>query len=342
MNQLEKSALVIAAGLGGWALTRAIARARFSFEDKVVMVTGGSRGLGLVLARELARQGADVAICARDPDELERAGHDIAQFGNAPYLAECDVRDADDVAEAVADIEAGCGPIDVLVNNAGTICAAPLLSMTREDFEEALNMSFWHAYNTVEAVLPGMRERGAGRIVNISSIGGKVSVPHLVPYCVGKFALVGYSHGLCAELASEGITVTTVCPGLMRTGSPRNAFFKGQAEKEFALFKLSDSLPFLTISAERAAHDILEACRRGDAEIVLSLPAKCAVTLQALCPETMATLMQWTARFLPGPHGATEPIQGKEFDEFSLFTVLTDQAAQRNNEIAPEESLAVR
>jgi len=190
----------------------------------------------------------------------------------APLTIRCDVTQEDDVARCVALVRDELGPIDVLINNAGIIQVGPISLMRREDFEEALAVNFWGAYNMVEAVLPEMRRRETGRIVNISSIGGKISIPHLVPYCVAKFALVGYSQGLRAELANNGIVVTTVCPGLMRTGSPRNADFKGQNEAEYAWFKISGSLPLLTISAEKAARDILHACQRGDAQAILSLP----------------------------------------------------------------------
>ena len=120
------------------------------------------------------------------------------------------------------------GQIDVLVNNAGIIQVGPLDTMTAEDFRRALQTHFWGPLNTILAVLPQMRMRKAGRIVNISSLGGRVSIPHLLPYSASKFALVGLSKGLHSELRKEGITVTTVCPGLMRTGSPRNAEFKGK------------------------------------------------------------------------------------------------------------------
>src|SRR6185503_4123757 len=122
------------------------------------------------------------------------------------------------------------------------------------------------------AVLPEMRARREGRIVNITSIGGKISVPHLLPYSASKFALVGLSEGLRAELAKDGIVVTTICPGLMRTGSPRNATFKGQHRAEYAWFSIGDSLPVTAMSADRAARQILTACKRGEAEVVLSVP----------------------------------------------------------------------
>ena len=160
----------------------------------------------------------------------------------------------------------------------------------RADFEQSLAITFWGAYNTVEAVLPGMRARGEGRIVNISSIGGQVSVPHLLPYCVAKFALAGYSHGLRAELDAQGIVVTTVFPGLMRTGSPRNALFKGQHRQEYAWFILGDSLPGVSISAERAARKLVDGVRYGEAEVIVSLPAKLAATFHGVFPGLTADL----------------------------------------------------
>lgn len=98
-----------------------------------------------------------------------------------------------------------------------------------------------------------MRRQRGGRIVNVSSVGGKIGVPHLLPYTASKFALTGLSEGLRVELKRERILVTTVCPGLMRTGSPRNALFRGKHKREYAWFAIADSLPLLSISAESAA-----------------------------------------------------------------------------------------
>jgi len=249
------------------------------------------------------------------------------------------VGDAQQVQRFINEVESCLGPIDVLVNNASIIQVGPLSTMTRQDFEEALATTFWGAYNTVEAVLPSMKQRRQGRIVNISSIGGKISLPHLLPYCVSKFALAGYSQGLRAELANNGITVTTVYPGLMRTGSPRNATFKGQHRAEYAWFSISDSLPLLTISAEHAARSIVDACRRGDAELLLSLPTKLAVKINALFPETTDWLLSLANRLLPRPQGAgPEQFQGKDsFSSWSpsALTTLTERAARRNNETLP-------
>jgi short-subunit dehydrogenase len=230
------------------------------------------------------------------------------------------------------------GPIDVLINNAGIIQVGPAELMTIEDYEEAMRVHFWGPLYTTLATLPNMRQRRWGRIVNVSSIGGKVSVPHLIPYNVSKFALVGFSEGLRTELAKDNILVTTVCPGLMRTGSPHHALFKGQHRAEFTWFSLGDALPGLSMSAERAARQILQACQRGEAEVVLSLPAKLATTFHALFPGLTADLLGLANTFLlPGPGGiGTTRVQGSDSHSPlspSWLTTLSDRAAQRNNEV---------
>lgn len=327
--------LKIAAIAGGALLVKStIDRLReYDLKNKTVLITGGSRGLGLVLAREFAREGARLVLCARDEQELEYARMDLNELGAEVMTVTCDVRNKDDVARMIATV----GDVDVLVNNAGVIQVGPIEVMTHEDFELAMKAHFWGPLNTIMAVLPSMRARGSGRIVNISSIGGKVSVPHLVPYNASKFALVGLSKGLRAELKKDGIVVTTICPGLMRTGSPRNAEFKGKHRLEYAWFSISDALPLLTVSAENAARQIVRACKRGRAELVISVPAKLAVLFEALFPEAMYDLLGLVNQFLPGPGGVgTQRMKGKESESSwspSWLTVLNEEAALRNNEV---------
>jgi short-subunit dehydrogenase len=185
--------------------------------------------------------------------------------------------------------------------------------------------------------LPDMRRRGEGRIVNISSIGGEIGVPHMAPYSVSKFALNGLSQTLRAELAKEGIYVTTACPGLMRTGSPRNAIFKGQHRAEYAWFSIAGGMPLISMNADRAAKQIISACRYGRARITLSLFAKLAVVANAVAPELTADLNSLAASLLPGRGGiGRSSATGHESESSwspSKLTALNERAAVRNNEV---------
>ena len=300
-------------------------REPYSFSDKTIFITGGSRGLGLVLARHFAAEGARVAICARDESELERAKTDLENNGAEVFTDVCDVREQSQVEATIKKITDEFGQIDVLVNNAGVIQVGPLEVQTQKDFEDAMRVHFWGAYYTMQAVIPAMRERGAGKIVNISSIGGKMNVPHLAPYCASKFALVGLSGAMNVELAKDGISVTTVCPGLMRTGSHVNAVFKGKNELEFAWFSISNALPFSSVSAESAAREIIEACRAGKAEAIISIQAEIAAKMNALFPETVAGISGLVNQVLPGEGGIGEDhALGKDSRSFASPSFLTE------------------
>ncbi|MBJ6761017.1 SDR family oxidoreductase [Myxococcaceae bacterium JPH2] len=325
---------VAAVGLGWFLRMRRAARLRFDFHGRTVLITGGTRGLGLVLARQFLSEGARVAICGRDVATLERAREELARSGGQVLAVTCDVRDQVQVEALVARVHERFGAIDVLVNNAGIIQVGPLESLSLEDFREAMDTHLWASLYTTLTVLGEMKRRGRGRIVNIASLGGKVAVPHLASYCASKFAQVGLSDALRAELAQDGIVVTTVCPGLMRTGSPRNAAFKGDHAREYAWFAVGDALAGLSLRAERAARLIVEACRRGDAEVRLGFPAKAAVLASALAPRASARVLEAVNHWLP---------QGSSQDRFkgsqsetrltrSWLTRLSRRAAQRNNE----------
>jgi NAD(P)-dependent dehydrogenase (short-subunit alcohol dehydrogenase family) len=342
-----KTLLWAAAGVGGALVARALVNQwrKFDFRGKSVLITGGSRGLGLVLAREFAREGARISICARDPEELERARRDLVNRGAEVLAFPCDITDRAQVQEWVRLSSDRFGGVDVLVNNAGIIQVGPVEVMTLADFEEAMRVHFWGPLYATIAALPEMRRRGAGRIVNVTSIGGKVGVPHLVPYCASKFALVGLSESLRAELLKDGILVTTVCPGLMRTGSPRNATFKGRHRAEYAWFSISDSLPVTAMMAERAARQIVRACRRGEAEVILSTQAVVAIRFRQLFPELFADMAGLVNMLLPAAKGegsiGARRAKGKESESEwspSVLTALTESAAERNNELERGET----
>jgi len=332
--------LTIGAGIAaGIAATMLLGRRTpISFRGKTAFVTGGSRGLGLLIARELLARGTKVAISARHADELARAAQQLRAGGSNVLTIEADMTLRDEAENAVKQIEQHFGPVDILVNNAGTISVGPVETMTIDDYRNSINTHFWGPYFTTMAVLPLMQRRQFGRIVNISSIGGKISVPHLIPYSVGKFALTGFSEGLRSELLKDKVYVTTVCPGLMRTGSPRNALFKGNNEAEYAWFSISDALPGLSMNANRAARQVVDACARGDSEIVLTVPAKVATLVHGVFPEVTVDVLGVVNRFLPPPGGIGTDVrtgnQSKSKASPSWLTALNERAAQENNQIA--------
>jgi NAD(P)-dependent dehydrogenase (short-subunit alcohol dehydrogenase family) len=333
----ETLATALALASAGLLVRSLLPGPRFSYRGKVVVITGGTRGLGLVIARKLAEEGARLVICSRHTDQLERAERELQARGVDVMAFHCDVTERDDVEQLVDYVLSTWGRIDVLMNVAGIIQVGPQKTMTLDDYRAAMDTHYWGPLYFIQAVLPSMRRRGAGRIVNVTSIGGRISVPHLLPYSASKFALTGLSEGMRAELAKDGIVVTTVIPGLMRTGSPRNALFKGRHRAEYAWFALGDALPLLSMSAESAARQIVEACRRGDASITLSIPAKLAETFHALFPGLTADLLGIVNRLLPSAGGIGKAnacgAESQSWFAPSPLTALSDRAAVRNNEM---------
>ena len=334
---MNRTLTLAAVGAGAYWAYRALTNPGVEyFRDKNVLITGGSRGLGLLLARHLSDAGARLAVCARDADELGRAYEDLKARGGRVVAIECDVTDPARVRELVAVARQRLGSIDVLINNAGIIGVGPLEEMRLEDFEQAMRTHYWATLHACLEVIPEMKARRSGHIVNITSFGGKVAVPHMLPYVGSKFATVGLSEGLRAELAEHGVKVTTVVPGLMRTGSHVQAEFKGRHEEEYAWFAAGAGMPGLSISGDRAARQILRAAARGDAELVITLPAKLAVVAHAVCPNLMADLAGLVNRWVMPDAGGVGPRRVKGRDSRGklpdVFTTLPDRAAAANNE----------
>ena len=319
-----------------WLVLRLIRTRRYSLRGKVVLITGGSRGLGLVLARQICAAGGKVALIARDVEELGRAKADLARRGGAVLSVQCDLLDTKQIRSAVRQIIDHFGKIDILINSAGIIEVGPLEHMTREDFERAMRLHFWAPFELISQIVPEMRTWGGGRIVNISSIGGKVAVPHLAPYSASKFALTGFSDAIRAELARDNIHVTTVAPGMMRTGSHVNAKFRGKHDAEFGWFAASAGAPVISMNADRAARKILAACRRGQPSLTLTFAARAAILGNALFPNLTGYWMKIVNRFLPkaGDHEGNQSRAGSQTRRLipGWLTYLADRATRRNNE----------
>lgn len=328
------------AAIMGYTVARELIQRRqfIELQDKVVLISGGSRGLGLLIAQEFAYAGCKLVICSREEDELARAHEQLSAQGASVLTVPCDVTDQRQVQQMVAQAIARFDRIDILVNNAGIISAGALQTLTRSDFEQSMDIMFWGAYNTIMAVLPQMQERKSGRIVNITSVGGKVAVPHLLAYSSAKFALVGFSEGLHTELVKDGIIVTTVAPGLMRTGSTVNTTMKGNEHKtEYTLFTLLDTLPITSIDATRAARQIVNATKRGDTELIISIQAQLLSRLHGFLPGLTTDLLTLSNLLLPTSWSqGTQHYTGKESETpvtRSPLTALGQKATRANNEL---------
>ena len=326
------------AGSAAYAWSR---RSGASPRGCVALVTGASRGLGFLIARELLRQGACVAICARDEEELLAAAERLEREGSCNVLPfVCDVADRRRVEEMVHGVVRAFGRLDMLVNNAATIHVGPYDTMGVADLEDAMDGAFWGTVHTTLAVLPFMRGDGGGRIANITSIGGKVAVPHLLPYGCAKAAAVAFSEAMGAELAGSGISVTTVVPGLMRTGSPVNVSYRGRPEAEFQWFAAGDTLPFTSMDAQEAARRIVLAMRRREKEVTLGWQAKLLRMAHGLAPGAVLTALGLVNRLLPSSGQAPRRVVGKQMESSAPAYVrrtLERAAASTNQRAAAPE-----
>ncbi len=300
---LGRALSLTALAAGGWTTYRWAERRRrrIDFRGRVALVTGGSRGLGLAIARELARRGARLALVARTESDLDAAGAIVRETGAEVITITADVSNRADADNAVDLTLRAFGSLDILINNAGVIRVGPLENAHLEDFGQAMDTHFWGPLHMMSAALPAMIRAKGGRIVNIASIGGKVAVPHLAPYSASKFALVGLSDAVRNELGHHEIFVTTVCPGLMRTGSHINAETKGDHEREYAWFAIADSMPGVSVAATRAADKIVDACRDGDPHLTIGLAARAAIVANALAPGVVGDVLAAVNRLLPDP-----------------------------------------
>jgi short-subunit dehydrogenase len=315
-------------------------RSEDDLAGEVAVVTGASRGLGLLLATELAGRGCRLLICARDRAELDRAAGRLRAGGAEVATLACDIAREESAAQLVDEARERYGRLDILVSNAGVIRVGPVESTTAADYEEALAIMALAPARLALAALPLMRAQGHGRIVTITSLGGKLAVPHLMPYSMAKFAAVGFSDGLRAELGRGPVTVTTVVPGLMRTGSHVNALFAGRREQEYTWFSLGASLPLVSMDAERAARQIVAGVAQRRAQVFLTPAGQVAGRLAGVSPGLTTAVLHATQQLLlPGPDGDGTAVPGHRLRPalsepvFGALTRMGRRASARFNEL---------
>lgn len=299
----------------------------------VALVAGGSRGLGLEIARQLHRRGHHVALCARDEAALQRAA---SEFRERVSVHVMDVTDRVGVQRVVDDISTGYGPIEVAIHVAGIIQVGPAADVALEHFDQALDIMAKGPINVVWSVLPSMRERRRGRIGVVASVGGVVSPPHLLPYSTAKFAALGFTDGLAAELAGTSVTATSIVPGLMRTGSHDQATFIGNATAEHNWFSVAASAPLISANSTRAARRMVDGVLAGKPLVTITPVAWMAYRVRGLMPGTTTRAMGIANRFLPRATGNTVPVKGSKLSTSPVVRRLTHcgrRAAARNNEV---------
>src|SRR6185312_2073089 len=188
-------------------------------KDRVALVTGGSRGIGRAIALALAEAGAAVAVNYRaSNDEAERVAETIRKGGGRAAAFGADVSARAAVEAMTREIEKRLGPVDILVNNAGMAAIRGLAEITEEDFDRTLAVNLKSAFLCTQAVLPGMRARRWGRVVNITSIGARIGSGSVsIAYAAAKAGMEGLTRGYALRLAAEGVTVNAVAPGLIDT-----------------------------------------------------------------------------------------------------------------------------
>ncbi|WP_407563902.1 SDR family NAD(P)-dependent oxidoreductase [Streptomyces sp. 184] len=335
-----------------------------------VLVTGGSRGLGLLLAGECMARGCAVTIAARDREELDRATaklrHGDAQgangrsgaagAGGTSRAAEtaartggvtgrvCDVRDRDAVGELVARTAEEQRGLDVVLAVAGVIQVGPAEAAGEEGFRDAMDTMFFGSLHTALAALPLLRDSPAGgRLGLVGSVGGLIPVPHMVPYSCAKFAVGALAQGLRAEQAARGVSVTAIHPGLMRTGSHVQAEFAGDPEREYRWFATLAGTPLVSMSAERAAARIVRAVERRRSRLVLTPAARLGDKAYRLAPTLVTGVNSAAARLLPAASadGGGAMVSGGRIERGSgrgrsrwekAISAMNDRASRRLNE----------
>lgn len=315
-----------------------------SLQGLSVLVTGGSRGLGLLLARQFARRGCDVTVAARDEEELDRAV--VLLGGQATGMVTgrvCDVRDRTAVHDLTKRTAEAQGGLDVVMANAGVIQVGPAEATGVQGFRDSMETMFFGALHTSLEALPYLRSSPAGgRLGVIGSIGGLLSVPHLVPYSCAKSAVGALAEGLRAEEMQQGVSVTAIHPGLMRTGSHLQADFGGDAEREYSWFSTLAGLPLLTMNAARAAERIVSAVERRRGRLVLTPAAHLAATAHGLAPELVTRANSVVTRLLPDSSATShETVKGNRIAHRrgagrarwqKTLSHLNDRASERLNE----------
>ncbi len=229
------------------------------------MVTGGGRGAGEAIARSLAEAGASVLVAARTADEVQRVAHEIERQQGRAFAATCDVADEASVQALAETALRTLGGVDILVNNAGIAMAAAIHKTRLEDWERLFAVNVRGTFLCTRAFLPGMMERGWGRVVNIASTAGLRGDRYIAAYAASKHAVLGLTRSVAAEAGRSGVTANAVCPGYLDTEMTR------------------ESIAQIVQKTGRSAGEAMEAILAVNPQRRLIAPAEVAAVVRLLC-----------------------------------------------------------
>ncbi len=192
--------------------------ANFSLAGKIALVTGGGRGIGAGIATSLAKAGADVLIADYTNELAEEGAAAITSLGRKSMAIKVDVRKPDSVNAMIETVEKEFGRLDIAMNNAGVVSLGGIEELTFEQWNEVLDVNLRGVFLCCQAEIRLMKKAKFGRIINTSSIAGKVGFPNLAHYSASKFGVIGFTNAIAKEVAKDGITVNAICPGIVGTG----------------------------------------------------------------------------------------------------------------------------
>lgn len=243
---------------------------------RTAILTGASRGLGVHIARGLARKGIHLALAARSADALDGVRDEVRALGVRAVAVPTDLADPAQVDALAEAAERALGPADILVNNAGVEHTAPFDSYPLEKLTTAVTVNLLAAMRLARAVLPGMVARGRGHIVNMASLAGKIGLPYQTPYAATKAGLVMFTHSLRAELVDEPVGTSVICPGYV---ADAGMYARRAEERGSAPALLAPTTPARVVDA------VITAIERDDAErIVNPLPMRPLTVLREIMP----------------------------------------------------------
>jgi short-subunit dehydrogenase len=258
------------------------------------IITGASQGIGKATALLFARQGYDLILAARQADRLESVAAEVQALGRSALAVPTDVRQPDQVNALVHKALDRYGAIDVLINNAGIYLLGPVEECSLSDWHQIIDTNLWGYIHMIQALLPHFLERGAGMIVNVGSIGGKIPIPYQVPYTTSKYAVTGLTESLHAELAPKGIHVCGIHPNFIKTNLMERAIFRGKGEQDAIerhnLVEKALKIPVLE-NPEDVAKAIWDAVKHQHSDVLVG-SAKVSKASYQLFPG----FMQWVFR----------------------------------------------